>query len=301
MKSFISKILLFSSFVIAFISIGELLVRRVPNPYSYKHQWMLNNAKDVETLVLGSSHTYFGINPEKFTAETFNLAFTSQNFEYDYFLLNQYVERCTSLKNLILPISYFSMFSNRFEDKDSWWYAINYKIYMNCDIHSDFSKYNFEFFHPSVYKGKLLSILKPSENLQCTELGMGTAYDIKNKTNNWNDAEAAIERHTVKDYSKLEDNRGFLNKIIALCKDKDINVILITTPTWHTYYNGLNKVQLAKMHEVIDKLLRNNEHVKYYDFLTDDRFVEDDFYDCDHLSNIGANKFSEILNSLIEK
>lgn len=299
MKSFISKILLFSSFVIAFISIGELLVRRVPNPYSYKHQWMLNNASNTETLILGSSHTYFGINPEKFSATTFNLAFTSQNFEYDYVLLNQYIEQCNRLKNLIIPISYFSLFSKGFEGGKDWWYAINYKIYMDCGKHSDFSKYNFEFSHPSVYKGKLLSILKTSENLQCTELGMGTAYDIKNKTDNWNDAEAAIERHTAKDYSRLKDNRGFLNKIIALCKDKDINVILITTPTWHTYYNGLNRVQLAKTHEVIDELLRNNEHIKYYDFLTDDRFVEDDFYDSDHLSNVGANKFSAILNNLI--
>ena len=300
MKSFISKILLFGSFIIIFIAIGEILVRRVPNPYSYKHQWMLNNAKDVETLVLGSSHTYFGINPEKFSTTTFNLAFTSQNFEYDYVLLNQYVEQCNGLKNLIIPISYFSLFSKGFEGGKDWWYAINYKVYMDCDIHSDFSKYNFEFSHPSVWKGKLLSLLKPSENLQCTDFGMGTAYAIDNKTESWDDAEAAIERHTAKEFNGLDKNLIYLNKIITLCKDKDINVILITTPTWYTYYKGLNRMQLAKMYEVIEDLLHNNSRIQYYDFLTDNRFVEDDFYDSDHLSNIGADKFSEILNALIE-
>jgi hypothetical protein len=300
MKSFISKILLFSSFIIVFIAIGEILVRRVPNPYSYKHQWMRNNAQKIETLVLGSSHTYFGVNPERFTTATFNLAFTSQNFEYDYYLLHQYVEQCSSLKNLIIPISYFSLFSKGLEGGKYWWYCINYKIYMDCDIHSDFSKYNFEFSHLSVWKGKLLSILKPSKNLQCTDLGMGTAYAIDNKMESWNDAKAAIERHTAKDFDGLGKNLIYLNKIITLCNAKGINTILITTPTWHTYYKGLDRMQLAKMYEVIENLLLNNNHIQYYDFLTDNRFVEDDFYDSDHLSNIGADKFSEILNTLIE-
>lgn len=301
MKSFIFRILLFSFPIIIFLAIGEVLVRRVPNPYSYKHKWMLNNAKNVETLILGSSHTYFGVNPEKIKSPTFNLAFTSQNFEYDYILLNQYIEHCNTLKHLILPISYFSLFSNGFENGKDWWYAINYKIYMNCDIHSDFSKYNFELSHPTVYKGKLLSLLHPSENLQCTDLGMGTAYSIDNKQERWDDAKAAIERHTKDDFSRLEENMVFLNKIISLCKNKNVNLILITTPTWHTYYKGLNKDQLARMNGAINELLRNYEFVEYYNFLTDDRFMEDDFYDCDHLSNIGADKFSEILNELIIK
>jgi len=283
------------------MAIGEVLVRRVPNPYSYKHKWMLNNAQNVETLILGSSHTYFGINPEKIESPTFNLAFSSQNLEYDYYLLNQYIEQCNTLKNLILPISYFSLFSEGFESGKDWWNAINYKIYMNCNIHSDFSKYNFELSHPSVYKGKLLSALHSSEKLQCTDLGMGTVYSFDNKKDNWDDAEAAIKRHTIDNFSKLEENMVSLNKIISLCKNKNVNIILITTPTWHTYYNGLNKVQLAKMNEVINELLRNHKFVEYYNFLTDGRFMEDDFYDCDHLSNLGADKFSKILNDLIRK
>lgn len=299
MKQFLCKTILLSSTVVILLLIGEYAVRQVPNPYKYKHQWMLENAENVQTLILGSSHTYFGINPEKFSKKTFSLANTSQNYEYDYYLLNQYIEQCTKLESIIIPVSYFSLFSSRFEDREEWWYAINYKIYMDCNIHSDFSRYNFELAHPSVYRGKMISIFSPSTTLGFTDYGMGTTYSIDKKLNTWEDSEAAISRHTAKNLSLMDKNLDWLHKIIEVCKEKEITLTLITTPTWHTYYNNINKIQLSKTFEIIDSIQKEHPFVKYYNFLSDNRFVADDFYDCDHLSNIGADKFSKILNELL--
>lgn len=82
-----------------------------------------------------------------------------------------------------------------------------------------------------------------------------------------------------------------LCKILELCNEANANLILITTPTWHTYYESLDQRQLAKMYEVIDDFQRKNPDVMYYNFMADERFAADDFYDCDHLSNLGRISF----------
>lgn len=299
MKQFLYKVALFGFIILILLFVGEYSVRYLPNPYKYKHQWMLENAGEVQTLILGSSHTYYGINPDKIGNKTFNLANVSQNYEYDYFLLRKYIDQCTQLTNVIVPISYFSFFSLRFEDGKDWWYAINYKIYMDCDIHSDFSKYNLELAHPSVYFGKLKSLFSASKKLEITDYGMGTAYSIDNKLNKWEDSNAAVERHTAKDVSSLNANMKWISKIIELCYERGVALTLITPPTWYTYYENLDGEQLTKMYEMIDSLQNKYSFINYYDFLRDKRFVADDFYDCDHLSNIGADKFSKILNTLL--
>lgn len=288
--------MIFGISILVLLMAGECYVRKLPNQYKYKHQWMSENADKVQTLILGSSHAYYGINPEKMGGVAFNLANISQNFEYDYYLLRQYIGHCSNIRNVILPISYFSFFSPRFEDGDNWWYAINYKMYMNCNIHSDFSIYNFELSHPSVYFGKLRSRISFTRLLNYTEWGMGTDYSVDNKSAAWANGKAAVARHTASDWSDLDENLSRLHQILDLCNEANANLILITTPTWHTYYENLDKRQLAKMYEVIDSFQQENPLVKYYNFMTDGRFAADDFYDCDHLSNLGADKFSLILN-----
>jgi hypothetical protein len=48
------------------------------------------------------------------------------------------------------------------------------------------------------------------------------------------------------------------------------------------------------MHSTIDSL-KQQYHIEYYDYLKDTRFVADDFWDGDHLSDVGAEKFTKIL------
>jgi hypothetical protein len=42
--------------------------------------------------------------------------------------------------------------------------------------------------------------------------------------------------------------------------------------------------------------LKSKYGVEYYNYEKDSRFVSDDFYDADHLSDVGATKFTKILN-----
>lgn len=70
----IKKSLIVALFAVACMAVGEILIRKAPNPYSIKHHYMVNHGKDVEILLLGSSHIFFGVDPEEFDYPAFNLA-----------------------------------------------------------------------------------------------------------------------------------------------------------------------------------------------------------------------------------
>lgn len=110
MKTFIKRLLLFFLPILLFAVIVEYEMRRQPNSYRYKHRWMLENASQVDYLVLGSSHTYFGVKPNLLSEHGFSLANVSQTIPIDRDLLFHYSRYYDSLKNVIIPISYFSLF-----------------------------------------------------------------------------------------------------------------------------------------------------------------------------------------------
>ena len=302
MKRFILQSLLFAVITGAILIAGEYAVRTVPNPYGYKHRWMLQNGNTVETLFLGSSHIYYGISPECWEGASFNLANVSQGFKYDYILLSRYADACPSLRSVVLRVSYASFFDAEFEDSDEWWYAINYKLYMDVNLHSDFSKYNYEMAYFPIYVRKVKSFLSGNKSLlECDSLGLGLDFSSANKSAEWESADKAVKRHTAADWRAVDDNRFWLREIASYCRARDIDLILVTTPTWNTYYNSLDDRQLCKMYEIIDDILSEYDNVSYFDYLKDPRFEASDFYDCDHLSaDIGARKFTRILRKDID-
>ena len=86
----IKKSLIVALFAVACMAVGEILIRKAPNPYSIKHHYMVNHGRDVETLLLGSSHIFFGINPARFKDKTYNLANNAQSARINYELLKHY-------------------------------------------------------------------------------------------------------------------------------------------------------------------------------------------------------------------
>ena len=299
MRRFMIYCFMFSVAVVATLLLGEYVVSTHENSYKYKHRRMVDNASAVQCVVLGSSHSYYGFKADDFIPGTFNLANVSQNYEYDNLLLRNYAPRCANLHMVVVPVSYCSFFDTRFEDCDDWWYAINYKKYMDVNVHSDFSMYNFELSNMPVFSGRLMNILKGEGLPMCDSLGFGLGYNVENRSPSWErDAHIAVERHTADSWDAYEENVTQLRNILSYCRDNSLKAVLVTLPTWHLYHDSLDNRQLQKMYETI-KALRQEFDVDYYDFLCDKRFVMDDFYDCDHLSNVGAEKFTIIFrNSL---
>lgn len=303
MKKFFIYITVFCLPIILTAILLEIKLRQIPNPYKHKYEWMQKNSDNVETIILGSSHTFFGINPKYLDDNAFNMANVSQDIVHDISLLKYWEKRYKHLKTVMYPISYFSFFSQGLKDGNENYRCRYYKLYMDCDIYPDFSLYNLEISDPRTAIGKMVNFLKKETNHSCNEYGWGDTYMLSRKNNiqwkNGSEAEAAVKRHTADNWDNIDDNYNLLKALAMFCKERNIQLILITTPCWHTYYDNLDEKQWAKTYELIDELQEEFD-VPYYDFLKDERFEADDFYDSNHLSDVGAEKFSKILSGIIK-
>lgn len=59
-------------------------------------------------------------------------------------------------------------------------------------------------------------------------------------------------------------------------------------------------MKLQKIFATANLLEKDNSNVSYLNLFQDSRFVNDDFYDADHLNNEGAKKCSIITNQYIQ-
>jgi hypothetical protein len=300
MNKFIQKALLFCAPVLVFMLIMELLLRNIPNDYSYKKNYLDQHSNEIEILLLGSSHAYRAINPEFIHSNSFNAAHIAQSIDYDIQILKKYANQTNKLKFIVIPIDYFT-FYNRLETGVESWRIKNYNIYYGFN-RSYNCKDNLE-----ILNGKLLENSKrivkfywrKKSDISCKPLGWGAQKQSQDDKNLLLSGKAAAQRHAKKDKSFFYQNVAIVNEIIALAKAKNAKVIFYTSPAYKTYTSQLNKEQLQKTYTTIKKIAHSNPNVRYYDFLSDPSFIKEDFYDADHLNEIGAEKFSKKMDSII--
>lgn len=299
MKRFLRNILIFSILTLLLLGAGELVVRSLPTSYSYKAEWMDEHSESVGTLILGSSHTYYGLRPDLLGDSVFNLANVSQTPEYDLILLKKYLPKMPGLRRVIIPISYFT-YRDPVLEEDEWKLAIRYKTQMGLDIHSDLSRYNFEISDFDAYTGKLKSLVFESPSNRCDSLGFGLGYDLKHRASHWKERSGErAAKHTRTTPGRFREVLAVQRELLRLAREHDIEVVFVTTPGWKDYVSAFDCAQYAEMRQGVRQLLRESTSigvkVSYYDFLTDHRFTDPDFYDPDHLTDRGASRLTRLL------
>ena len=252
---------------------------------------MVKNGKEVEMLVLGHSHAYNDINPELFGVKAFSLANHGQMLDIDYFLLHKFIDNCPNLKYVVVPVAYLTFVSST--DGIS-----NYAIHMDYE-QPFYSKNNYEVLAPQFYR-KIISFLKGEDIVRCSELGMSIDKLSTVKEPDWDKSVTRNRLFTIDAPEELiEKNRDYLNRIVATCQQYNVLVVLVTTPIWHKYRELMDKGQLNTMYTSVEDIVSLHSNVVYYDFMADDRFSVDDFFDQDHLNGLGAEKFTKLLSDTI--
>jgi hypothetical protein len=300
MIKFIKTIIVFTLPLFLGCFIMEGMLRNIPNDYALKRKYLDKNAASIETLVLGSSHTFYGVNPAFLSAKAYNLAFLSQSLDYDWELLNKYQGDLKNLKTIIIPISYFSLFSKLEGGPEAWRQNYYYRFF---DLKSSTPfKYRFEVTSLKVkrnfsrirsyYINKKSPILSNDQGMASSK--MKSRLDFKK-----DGIEAALRHAGIIDFKDLDENIEILKTIISYAGSHDLQVVFVTTPTTSYYYDRLDVVQLETVKKTMQSLDSINVHVQYYDFLKDKRFNESDFRDADHLNEKGAEKFTKLLDNLV--
>ena len=304
MNRFIRQILIFTLPIVLFFITLELILINIPNDFIFKRDFMDLNSDKIEVLILGNSHTYYGINPYFINKKTFNLAYPSQPLNYDFLLLKKYEKSLKKLKYLILPIDYCSLYY-KIENGSEKWRSKNYSIYYGLD--SNLIQQDFEILH-----GRFSNNISRAFNfffhnktdLSCNKFGFGYKYNSKFNKNLFSTGIQASKRHSVNIYKNHEaysNNFNNLNLLIDIANKNKINLIFISSPAYVSYYSNLNEIQLKYTHNTILNLCKMNNSIYYFDFLKDSSFIANDFFDADHLNEIGAKKLSIKIDSIIRK
>lgn len=294
MKKFILRTFLLILPLLLLLTAAEVYLRSLPNPSRAKNAWLTAHADSVEVLILGSSHSYYGLAPEVFGPKAYNAAQVSQTLRYDNFILNHYAFR--SLRTVILPISDFS-FHEDFEHDDTWYYASRYRLYMGCDYHSWLSRYGFEFCSMPTFRERLKTLWQPAR-LTWSKLGQGTDYTLAQKPKDWNNAEARARNNTYRDAKNVALNEAFFHQLIQTVTQRyHAHLVLISTPLTAHYRACQYAPQVRAMEARIRHAVQSNPRVSYFDFRVDTDFTANDFYDADHLTLEGAEKLSKKLRT----
>jgi hypothetical protein len=305
MKKFIIKTIFISLPILFSVLFMEILLRNMPNDYKFKKEYLDKNASEIETMILGSSHSFYGFNPVYFKTKTFNASHVSQSLKYDFEIIKKYQSDLKKLRTIVLPISYFTLFWQLEAGRESW-RVKNYILYYGLETsntYTDYSEVLSNKINPNI---KRLSsyYLKGNSAISCTSLGWGKAYKSINARDLIETGKTTALRHSndindIKYENILRDNEQTLNSIIAWCKNRNIRIVLLTTPAFKSYRQNLNKTQLNVTIEIAKKIDLYNKNCIYLNLLNDTSFVAKDFYDADHLSEIGAEKLSKLINENI--
>jgi hypothetical protein len=298
MKRFLFRGLLFLVGVIVLLGLAEYMARLCPNAYRIKEDWMRGQAEQVETLVLGSSHTYAAIKPEHLGTKAYNLANSSQTQRYDWLLLQRDTLSLTSLKAIVYPSSSLLM-DYRLEDTSEWYRCIYYQLYNHLEEHPFLSKYGWEVASMQTCCWKVQSLFISGESdRMCDENGWCTYYKARpSQRENLTQANAD-ER--IRKYAEREEIRSpkedHFDEIAGFCQRHGLRLLLLSTPVSQVFRSHADASEYLKM---TDKMAQEKaskyDCIEYRDYSNDARFTEDDFFDVDHLNSTGATKFTQII------
>jgi Protein of unknown function (DUF1574) len=291
-------------FFLPIIIIGglmEFMLRQIPNVYRYKYDYLNKNSNKIEVLILGSSHSFFGINPIYTKMKSFNASHVTQTLDYDLEILKKFENKWADLRYIVLPISYFSLFEKIESSKEAWRtkdYCMYYKIRT--------SKYLP--YYTEMLSGQLITnyqrlysyYLKKTDNIACSELGWGTSYNSKTAQNLIESGKEAAIRQTITNDKYYKEMILVLDSIVDFAKKRKIELILFTPPAFKSYRDNLDQNQINRTVQTIVDLVNRCNNCSYYNFLEDKSFISSDFYDADHMNEIGSKKLTLKIDSIIE-
>ncbi len=306
MKKFLLKLLgLLLILLVISIAIEVLLLYKT-NIYSYKHQYVLSHKDEIKVLVMGNSHILYSIIPDSVGDGVFNHAIPARPVYYDVELIKQYVPLLNNLEVVIMPLDYQRFYLGREvvvqktvnQSKEESTIKCMYFKYMNVRTNW--------WYWPELLNSKLnymsRIIMTDESARECDSLGY-QMLSLKNKKKRWECS--TLPKHI--DSTKTIDQKAY-DQLYCYYKDmaqvtynNKIRLILLGTPMYKTFWDNMNDVIVRDRERFVSKLKATYPNVEYYDFTCDIRFNPDDFYNTNHLTEVGAAKFSKIIKEILER
>lgn len=296
MKKFLIKLIVFLAILIvsieAFVKLTDdkLIKLYGPNTEQQIRISFKNALKyDYDTLILGNSRIYRGINPNKLSQKAYNFAHDNDTFNQMYYKLKYVQEHDKLPDTLIMGVDYFqfSIFSG---SRNYIYSSVMPKEYMK-DYERDFNKEVNTILETkqNEFMLRLKSLNeKKDENAKVPYLKENGQYIRYRK---------AGPNETAKRNSEiLPIQQEYFEKILEFCSENNIKVFMVMPPTRKNELASYTEEITNKFDEYFKS--KENDQVFYLNYSKDERFKLEDYQDKTHLNIEGADKFSEILGDI---
>jgi len=295
MKRFVLKMLLYSAVVIA-VSIGVVT-------YFGKYYWhnrvplikkeLAENGMGPVSLVLGSSHTFYGINSSLIAGNCYNMAAISQALYEDYLVLND-ISAKRKVEFVILPISFFSngtsLYNATFDGEYMRIFDYEHVYRGHYPLTPRYAKSRF-----ILYTEQAKAMLARSMERNAFELHGNYTEQCTGKLFDISDSARAFDRHLA--LASFAARNPYLDSIINICTRKNIRLNIVVMPLTQ----GYNR-QVAARGAAFEPFLASLKSLQAsnYRFLDCRNFIAENepvfFRDADHLSPCGCDSFSRYLS-----
>lgn len=322
MKKRILKII---CFVMIFLVLQQS-VSWVISPVSFSH-WVNHDVKthrsEIDTLFLGASHIYIGIDPHLFDEKaeqntcSMNCGTTSQQLPESYYYLKDLYDYCPNIKNVFLDTYVVSFM----EQKESHGTDLQRKIVMADRFMGIKNKllYIFDEFTADELPQYLFKTTYYKQHLY--EIPSNIRIKLSDTYKNFDgNCEALYEPYFYMGYvpydkassgnlilpenvelSKTVNEQSFkyLQRIIDFCKEKKINLYLMELPVSDDAYTK----EIKYGYQIKERIhsIANQEHITLIDMNTPEIkkniLSQKDFYDSEHLTRNGSIKVTNYIAS----
>lgn len=263
-----------------------------------------NIPQDIQILNLGNSHEEAGIiylnNTNK---RGYNLALSSQPFEYDYYILDSYASCLADGAVVIIPISYFDWYYNYEEIYMSEISTYNERYYsildkehiMNYELKKDILYNKLALLTAGKNMGYIFEDVSWTDqsvnNVKVTNIDIVADY----KYNSWLNEVMAIEGQEREECKKK--NIYYLKRMVDYCYNNGYKPVLVTLPMTGELLSLFSEEFKTDFYQNCNKVLEDYPDLVYLDYSSKENISENlnYFRDADHLNTDGANVFSRQL------
>ena len=293
MKRFLKNIVWCSIPIMVFLGVVEFVVRSFPNDFKYKWSYLENHSSEIEVLVLGNSHTANGVDCW-ILPNSFNMAMGGQGVMMDEYILESFLDKMQNLRAVVMPMTYPTLnMPLAFGTPDR---LMQYHIYYQYDP-KWYSKDDYECLNFLSCSKKIRTLLKGEslvtiDSLGCDKVKRKGFDDISEETLSWMSGRN-LNTETV--------NMVSLGKMVELCEDKDVSLVLISIPVDISFRENelFNNEQIKMVKDVARDLSEDYANIYWIDWYDNPKFSTSDFYNSDHLNEYGALKLTNMLKQFL--
>lgn len=244
-------------------------------------------------LVLGNSRIYRGINPDVFSAKTFNFAHDDDSYNQMYHKLRWL--NSDSLKVVVMGVDYFTF--SYLSDKRNYAYGPIFGDDYLSDYYSG-PLGKLSFYKDAIYQRMINYAGFDRTKFLIRSFAMGANKarpKLKSNGQYIYPGVAKASDRIERDTTMLVVQKDYFNKIVQYCKDKDIKLILVMPPTRAEERVNYTTESIAGF----EKYLSQFSGATYLNFSESEAYKMNDFSDITHLNEAAADRFSKSLNDSI--